>query len=113
MFFRSSQTNVKMSKDRIPARPVTGIPVRTSGPHSSSSAARAILFPTPVSGSEVASPKTSTRENVVRNENVVANVAKNGNDGSVSTSSSDDDDAVLDKCIKVAWLKNGEENKLV
>ena len=113
MFFRSSQTNVKMSKDRIPARPVTGIPVRTSGPHSSSFAARAILFPTPVSGSEVASPKTSTRENVVRNENVVANVTKNGNDGSVSTSSSDDDDAVLDKCIKVAWLKNGEENKLV
>jgi hypothetical protein len=87
----------KASADRA-ARPTTGIPVR-SAVHQSS-AVRALQFPTPVSGSEVPSPKTSQRENVDKN---VAN----------DSSSSSDDDAVLDNCIKMAWVRKEDENKPV
>jgi hypothetical protein len=43
----------------------------------------------------VASPKTAPRENVDK--------------GAADESSSSDDDAVLDECIKVAWMKSEEE----
>jgi hypothetical protein len=86
---QESSSSSKMSKDRTASKPATGIPVRTS------TAARALLFPTPVSGSVVASPKTAPRENVDK--------------GAADESSSSDDDAVLDECIKVAWMKSEEE----
>ena len=96
------------SRSQLPLRSstsTTGIPVRTSA--QASSVPRAILFPTPASGSEVASPSTAPR--LGNNNNVVENVKKE-NDGNESSSSSDNDD-VLDQCIKVAWFKNGDENK--
>ena len=87
----------KMSK--VAPRATTGIPVRSSA---HSSAVRALQFPTPVSGSEVASPQTSQRQNIDKND-VVHN----------STSSSSDDDAVLDSCIKMAWGSQQDDSKQV
>ncbi len=111
LFRQSSKVNSKMtSRSQLPLRTstsTTGIPVRTSTP--AASVARAILFPTPASGSEVASPSTAPRVSNNNNNTAVENVKKE-NDGNESSSSSDNDD-VLDQCIKVAWLKNGDENK--
>ena len=87
----------KSSKERTAARASTGIPVRSSG--HPASAVRALQFPTPVSGSEVASPKVTQRENVDVND--------------LSSSSTDDDDAVLHNCIKMAWVKKEDEDKPV
>lgn len=112
-FFRqSSKVNSKMtSRSQLPLRTstsTTGIPVRTSAP--AASVARAILFPTPASCSEVASPSTAPRVSNNNNNNTAVENVKKENDGNESSSSSDNDD-VLDQCIKVAWLKNGDENK--
>ena len=77
-----------MSREKAQARS-TGIPVRAS-------AARANLFPTPASGSEVASPKISNR--IVNENDAICGIAAAAASGNVAkanqeneSSSSDDE----------------------
>ena len=78
-----------MSREKAQARS-TGIPVRAS-------AARANLFPTPASGSEVASPKISNRivnENAAICDITAAAVSGNATKANQENESSSSDDEV-------------------
>ena len=89
-----------MSREKAQARS-TGIPVRAS-------AARANLFPTPASGSEVASPKISNR---IVNENAAicdiaasaAAASGNGTKANQENESSSSDDEVNSLVPFVTW----------
>ena len=86
-----------MSREKAQARS-TGIPVRAS-------AARANLFPTPASGSEVASPKISNR---IVNENaaicdIAAATSGNVTKANQENESSSSDDEVNSLVPFVTW----------